>query len=117
MCLVEGLRTDPHQFLNLVKYHSGDIRQLLLVLQLWAESGGSLDPHIQPIIYNRKCLNKTATGAKDEPSAGIQGLAMDESSQNAVPLPAVMGKTECDSEDEFRMVGRRPRSKRRKVRK
>ena len=49
LCLVDNLRTDSHNLLNLVRFYSGDIRRCILTLQVWAESGGDLTSELRPL--------------------------------------------------------------------
>ena len=54
ICLTENLRTDFSNLLSLVEYLRGDVRQCLLTLQFWLNSGGGSNPTRKDVVFNKK---------------------------------------------------------------
>ena len=67
ICLTENVRTDFSNLLSLVEYLRGDVRQCLLTLQFWLNSGGGSSPIRKDVVFNKKhCKSVTQS---DRPGA------------------------------------------------
>ncbi|XP_064600712.1 ATPase family AAA domain-containing protein 5-like isoform X2 [Liolophura sinensis] len=50
LCLVENVRTEFSDILNLVEFYRGDLRRCVQALQYWVESGGGIVQEAQPVL-------------------------------------------------------------------
>ncbi len=108
VCLQEGLRTDTHDLLALTELLQGDLRKLLLLLQLWSASGGSTEPLHRPISYLPRCLkDKQMDLHKDTPVKQAPAREpLPSPSPAKIPVPLLKSE---DSEDEFQPAARNRR--------
>jgi len=101
ICLTENIRTDFRDLLSLVEYLHGDVRQCLLTLQFWLNSGGGSNPIRKDVVFNQKhCKSVTQSdrpvsdGWTEKDVTGQSHVKQECEDNSSKPAPVNMMETD-----------------------